>query len=1095
MFVRHFTRTCLLVGALSLAPCIAPAQEQTTPAEQQILSNVFHYYCIICHGKLEREAGLDLRTRASMLKGGKSGPALVPGSPEKSLVYTRLVADEMPPKTNLFGNSKYVRRVRANDIKRLRQWIAAGAPAAAPENILRVGNGEDALVTAKARKFWSLQPPERPPLPEVSRKDLVRTPIDAFLLEKLEEKGLSFAPEQEHLALMRRAYFAVTGLPPGQDEIEAYLADKPPDAYERLVKKLLDSPHFGERWGAFWLDAVGYADTHCKVNRDEFRPWAWRYRDYVIRSLNDDKPYDRFLVEQIAGDELFDFRSTDTLTREQIDCLVATGFLRTAADDTDETGFNFAEYRMAVVNDQVQIFSSAVLGLTMDCARCHTHKFDPIPQRDYYRLAAIFRSAFDPYDWRIPSAVIYPPPATPVPEQYQRLITHSGDVSPALGRHNQRITTNITRLKGELAKVGTALVTKLRSERLLASAELVAHYRFDEGAGTAVTNAVNGKTEGRTNAKFSTDVAPIVDNAFSLDFTQGGSVTITERPFALQRASGEKGQNATLEFFVKCVNAERKPGSIFWTTTEEADENRFNFQIMAVTDEVVKLSADYIGPKGEGPFGLAGKGKSLPVDRWVHVAIVQSAVEDGYRYEWYFDGKLDTDQTTAYTTPLPTTLAWTIGGRPGLPLRALVDDVRLWRGAVGPAQFSRGSNGGPEPKYLVKLCEQALSSLGEERAALRGELESIHSEIERAGAKIESLEKRLLSELKIYGLYDIGGEPTPVHVLNRGDWRSPTKRVLPGVPTAIRDGIEPFSAKKPSWDTSGLRLGLARWLTQPNHPLTARVMVNRIWQHHFGKGIVATPGNFGETGLRPSHPKLLDWLATEFVRLGWSQKELHRQILTSTVYRQHSLVDADRYQKDPDNTLLSRFPFRRLEAEAIRDSVLKVAGRLDLTPFGPADDVTVAGNDEVRVDETESGLRRSVYVVRRRKTPVTMLELFDAPRVMLNCLRRPHSTVAPQALQLWNSTMVRSNARLFAKRVLDATGKSVSEQIRRVYLEALSRPPSSEELEIGEAAVLDLRQHWSNYFEQQGVSENSILEALATYCHTILNSPEFLYVD
>jgi hypothetical protein len=600
--------------------------------------------------------------------------------------------------------------------------------------------------------------------------------------------------------------------------------------------------------------------------------------DYVIRSLNTDKPYDRFLVEQIAGDELFDFRSTETLTPEQRDNLIATGFLRTAADDTDETGFNFAEYRMAVVNDKVQIFSSSVLGLTMDCARCHDHKFDPLSQRDYYSLAAIFRSAFDPYDWRVPSTVVYPRPPVTIPVPYQRLITHRGDASPPMERHNQRITKKLEPLKKELSDKVAVLVDFIRSKEL-------------------------------------------------------------------------------------------------------------------------------VGPD-----------------------------------EWEKDG------ATA-------------------------------------------------PENLLKICDRARTVLGDERNHEVEQLQAARLAVERLHERVAPLEKRLVPGLKIQGLYDLGGDPTPVYVLGRGDWRTPTRGVLPAVPVTLRDGLEPFTAAKPAWDSSGLRLGLARWLVQPKHPLTTRVFVNRIWQHHFGKGIVATSGNFGATGLRPTHPELLDWLATEFIRLGWSPKELHRMILTSTVYRQRSVVDDERHAKDPDNTLLSRFPFRRLEAEAIRDSVLKVAGRLDLTPFGPADEVDVAANDEVKVHESEKGSRRSVYAVRRRKTPVTMLELFDAPRVMLNCLRRPHSTVAPQALQLWNSSMMRTNARRFAERVRDAVGEDFGSQIRRIYLEAFCRRPNPKEVEGDTEAIRALRQHWKDHIEAEGLAGNAMHEALATYCHTILNSPDFLYVD
>ncbi len=418
-------------------------------AEREIMVNIFHSKCTTCHGKWMQEGGLDLRTRASLFKGGRSGPGIVPGKPEESLVFKRILADEMPPKKDIYGDTQYVRRVTADELEKLRQWITTGAPET-QEEIANVDNVPDPLVSETDRKFWSFQSPKRPSVPKVRNQQMVRTPIDAFLLEKLETKGLAFSPEGDRLALMRRAYFALIGMPPSPEEVEKYSKDHRPDAYERLIDRLLTSTHYGERWAKYWLDAAGYADSHGKIDPDRIRPHAWRYRDYVIRSFNANKPYDQFLLEQIAGDELFDYEKAKELTPEQRDYLVATGFLRAAADDTDEGAQNFVPYRTAVLADQVNIFSSAIMGLTMECARCHSHKYDPIPQRDYYRFIAVFQAAYDPYDWRIPSSALYAGgKILDLPSRYQRYLPYVSEAErKEVEVHNAPILETIARLAG-----------------------------------------------------------------------------------------------------------------------------------------------------------------------------------------------------------------------------------------------------------------------------------------------------------------------------------------------------------------------------------------------------------------------------------------------------------------------------------------------------------------------------------------------------------------------------------------------------------------------------------------------------------------------
>ena len=890
----------------------------TQATERDVLVAILQARCVVCHGRRTQEGGLDVRTRASLLKGGRSGPAIVPGKPEESLLVKRITAQEMPPPESLRAFT--VRPVTLDELEKLRQWIGEGAPASS-EEVLEVGSGPDPLVSEEDRLFWSFQPPKRSRVPKVRSQDSVRTPIDAFLLEKLEAKGLSFSPEAERPTLMRRAYFDLIGLPPGPEEIEAHLKDHSPFAYERMIDRLLASPHYGERWARYWLDPAGYSDSEGKVENDLVRHQLYRYRDYVIRSFNSDKSYDQFLLEQIAGDELFDYKSIREPTPDQLDKLVATGFLRTAPDGTYSIAGNKISDRLNVVAEQLEIFSSSVMGLTMACAQCHSHKYDPIPQRDYYRLSAIFRTAYDPYEWLFPNTNIDDPEGktvfpmrflTTVPEREVR----EAEV------YNAPIEEEIKRLRKSLDELARPLREKLIEEKL---AELPEEVRGD---------------------------------------------------------------------LRKALHTPANPRS---------DREKY------LKEKCFKCGED-----------------------------LQKAIHTS-----------DDQQSTVQ-------------------------------------------------KYLLEKFE---ASVKVKPGELKERFEDFKIQAVKIRKAIDAAKGRLRPEPKIRALFDMGGEPTPTHLLRRADYLNPGPLVRPGVPSVLRGGIAPYQIIKPSWktNTSGRRLALARWLVQPHHPLTARVMVNRIWQHHFGTGLVATPGDFGHTGARPSHSELLDWLATEFVRRGWSLKAMHKQIMTSAAYRQSSRFHPSLHGADADNVLLSRFSMRRLDADAIRDAVLKVAGRLDTTPFGPADEAEVQPGGEVVSKCSQAGCRRSIYTLQRRTTPNTLLEVFDAPQMTPNCLKRGHSTVSSQALQLWNSGEVRKNAQYFAGRVMDAVGTDVEKQIDRIYLTALSRRPSEEEREMRVEQVREFTRHWLEHLEKEIPAEpkqaKSQWLALATICHSILNSAEFIYID
>ncbi len=833
-----------------------------TPQEElaRKVDFIFEVKCLQCHGPKQQEGGLDFRTRDALLKGGKSGPALVPGAAHKSLLVQRIAADQMPPRHLRYKLS--VRPVTEPELYWIRQWIDAGAVAAPPHP--RAVDDDSLQVSAEDRKWWSFQAPRRPPMPQVKNTGGVRTPIDAFVLAKLEAAGLGFAPEADRLTLLRRAYLDLHGLPPSPTEIQEFLKDQAPDAYERLLDRLLASPRYGERWAQPWLDAAGYADSEGSLSSDPIYPEFYRYRDYVIRSLNADKPYDRFLLEQLAGDELADYSRLRRLTQEAADNLVATGFLRTAIDPTVSPETNFPADRYQVLADTVEIVSSSLLGLTLRCARCHSHKYDPISQRDYYQFMALFAAAYAPRDWRTP------------PQRF--LVLAGTEDQEEIRKHNAGVDARLAGLKkvqGDLVKTYTARLF----EKKLAQVPL-----------------------------------PLQDRVRQ----------------ALQTPPAKRD-----------------------------------------------------GPLKE----LAAKYEKL--------------------------------------------------------LR--VDAKEL------PASFS-------EYKQKSAALEESIKSVENTRRSLP----------------------------KAHGLTDVDTTGTPFFLLKRGEWDDRGPQVLPNVPAVFRSDKNSFTIARPGTGarTTGRRLALARWLVRPDHPLTARVLVNRVWQQHFGAGIVATPDDFGHTGAKPTHPELLDWLATEFVAQAWSLKKLHRLIMTSSVYRQQSRWRREAAAFDPENKLLWRMPLRRLDAEALRDSVLAVSGQINLAMYGPPVQVETGPDGQVSTKHSFEFQRRSVYMLHRRSTPLTVLEQFDAPRLTTNCVQRRTSTVVSQALLMLNSEFMDMQASRLAARVLKEAGQEPPALLEHAYQLVLGRAPTVRERQLG---VEFLQKQTRGYQDRS--------KALADFCLVLLNSAEFLYLD
>ncbi len=843
-------------------------------------------HCFQCHGEEgETKGDLDVRLARFILRGGKDGPAIVPGKAAESHLIERVKKGEMPK-----GKTK----LKDRDIATLEAWVAQGAKTARPEPEKL---GPEHAFTDEERAWWSLQPIQavKPPVQKTASS------IDAFIAAKLTEKGLSFSPETDPITFIRRASFDLIGLPPTPAEVDAFVAAyirNPASSIEHLIDRLLASPHYGERWGRHWLDAAGYADSEGFGEKDLERKWAWKYRDYVINSLNKDKPFDQFIREQLAGDEMVPQPYKD-LSADAIEKLSATGFLRMSPNGTSET--NDAATQNANIADTIKMVGTSLYGLTIGCAQCHDHRYDPITQADYYRLRAVFEPGFDTKSWRGP---------------------------------------------------GSRLVSLLTQAEIAESAKIEAEAKKMDAA---------------------------------------------------RIAKGEEFITEVLEKeLAKAPEQDREPLRTAYRT------------------EVKKRTAD----------------QTKLLKAWPRVN--QLSAGSLYLYD-----------TTNKTKHADT---------------------------------------------LKKMTEEATAV-----RATKPKEEFLHVFTE--------LPKK--------------PEAVPAtFIFNRGQFDQPKGQVKPGDLTvlAAHRQIE-IPEKNAALPTTGRRLALSNELTDGKHPLFARVMVNRVWMQHFGKGIVASPGDFGQLGSKPTHPELLDWLATDFISRGWSLKQLHRQIMTSRTYRQSSTRDATRDRIDPDNQYLSRMNVRRLEAEILRDTLLAVSGKLN--PKVGGEPVPVMFNEEgqvvIGIDTTDTAgrpsgkiiplngdeFRRSIYVQARRSRQLEMFATFDAPIMEPSCDIRSVTTVSPQSLLLMNSAIMRVYAQQFAQRVQSEGGKDIADEVRLAWKLVHGRAPSESDVqqsvEFVQAQTEFYKAHPTPLEVQIGspskMPADPGLLGLTALCHALMSSNALLYVD
>ncbi len=869
--MHHRLLSFAAIGLLAGWLCVHSARATEQLTFEQHVRPILKKHCFHCHGdEEEHEAKLDLRLVRLMLAGGESGAAIVAGKPADSLLLMRVEKGEMPPEE---------KKLSAAEVNVIRDWLASGAKTVRPEP------AELAAVTDEERAFWSFQPIRSPPLPFGEQSAAAKTPIDTFLLEQLASKGLSFSSPVEKQTLARRLWFTLLGLPPSAEEIEDFVADAAPDAWEQRIDRLLASPQYGERWARHWLDVAGYADSDGYSEKDFERPNAYKYRDYVIRSFNTDKPWNEMIVEQLAGDELLKPPYAN-LSPKQADQLIATGFLRMGPDGTGDGAVDQMVARNEVVADTIKIVSTSLLGLSVGCAQCHNHRYDPVPQTDYYQLRAIFEPAYDVKNWRTPGA--------------RNISLWSAETRAKAKEIQAEIATTAAEKKKELEEL-TAAAQEKQFLKLPADEQ--------EAARTAVATPAKERT------------------------------------------------------------AEQK-------------------EYLAKHPDLIVIVA-----------------------------------------------RID--------------------------------------------QFDKPGLDALEKKFAERLAELSKEKPVENEAA---------------------------------ALTEVPGKVPTTHFFYRGDVNSPRAAVQPAELTVLgRDDLK-IPVDDPAIPTTGRRLAYAKWLVSGEHPLVARVLTNRFWLHHFGRGIVATPSDFGALGARPTHPELLDYLATRFMHDGWELKRFHRLLLTSAAFQQSSRRTDALDAVDSDNQLLGRMNLRRLEAETVRDALLQVSGRLTQRLHGKAVSVTPdeLGQVVLGVDTRDGAgrftgkvvplgsdeFRRSIYVQVRRSLPLSMFETFDAPLLTPNCELRNASTAAPQSLLLMNNRFVLDQAMFLAERIVQQAGDEPAARINAAWRTILGVEPNPTEREAAEEFLAAQAKEFEKIKPRpKQVAVEPRTRALSNLCQALLGSNAFLYID
>lgn len=1012
----RFPLTMLMPNLLAVHLLTASASGGDAPSFNHDVRPILSETCFKCHGPdpSHRQADLRLDTEAGVR-------AAFGDSLDSSVAWERITSADpdmvMPPSDS---------HLELTDAQKatLRQWIAAGAT---------------------WQQHWSFIPPERPDVPPVSRSGWVRNPVDAFVLARLEREGLAPSPPADPEVLLRRVHFDLTGLPPSIEEMDAFLADPSDAAFEAVVDRLLASDHYGERMALRWMDAARYGDTsvfHADGPRD-----MWPWRDWVISAYNANKPFDQFTVEQLAGDLL-----PDATTSQQ----VATGFLRNNAT-TDEGGLIEEEYRVEYAVDRVKTTSMVWLGLSMECAQCHSHKYDPISQEEYYQFYAYFNQAADPGRQ-----------------------TRNGNQAPVVDLHDDQKLREAETLREQVDEQKAAL------EQLEADAEPAYQAWLQEASSSpdpipapadALLHATLDELEGASAADTADDdrLGTVHGTAAWVDGRAGG---------------GFRSDGANWIDFGDVAAFRRTDAFSYGCWIRPAGEaHGAPIARMKVADAYrgwdlhcssghVEVHIIHVWPNNA--IKVRTKQKVLKPDAWQHIFVMYdgsgraSGVTihvDGTKQEW------NTEQdglSGDIRTDAPLTVARRDGGS---EFRGVIDDVRIFERKLSDFEIARLAG---TDTVTPLLALPAAERTAEQQQALRDHFfAAVHESWPALAAGIAGTEARI-AELEqpvvdVMVMRDVDSW-RPTFVLDRGNYASPRDDmpVSAGVPAV-------FPPPQPS-EEPGNRLQLARWLVQDNHPLTARVAVNRHWAMLFGSGLVQTVGDFGSQGAVPSHPALLDWLAVDFREHGWDVKRLLKQLVMSSTYRQSSHVSPELLKRDPQNRLLARGARFRLSGEAIRDNALAASGLLvrdiggpGVKPYQPPglwNEVSLSGDVRFEQDHGDKLYRRSLYTYWKRSAPAPAMTIFDAPTREKCVLSRSRTNTPLQALVTMNDIQFMEAARCLAERCLPDSPDNARPAIQRAFRLATGCTPSERTL-----ALLD--QTWREERETFGADTERALQLIS----------------
>jgi hypothetical protein len=984
----------LLLGTILILPALGEPEAKKVDFDREVRP-ILSENCFKCHGFDEkaRKARLRLDAPEGITQKLPSGHvAVVPGKPDQSALIQRISAHSMPPPDS-------GKKLTAAQIDTLKRWVAEGG---------------------KYEQHWAFVPPKRPTEPAVKLKSWPANPIDRFILAQLEKEGLKPSPAADRRTLIRRVTFDLTGLPPTPAEVQAFLNDTKPGAYERVVDRLLASTHYGERMALSWLDLARYADTHG-YHIDSHRD-MWRWRDWVIEAYNKNLPFDQFVTWQVAGDLL------PNATLEQ---KIATGFNRNHPINF-EGGAIPEEYAAAYIFDRIDTTSTAFLGLTMRCSQCHDHKYDPVTQKEFYQFYAFFNNVPEQgLDGQKGNAA--PFIKAPLPGQMEELASYKAKMSDMEKA-----------MKAREAEAAPALAAwEKRTAASLAGSSvndgLTGYYDFEEGSGSQAKDAAGKQTAGTLQGK-----------AVWAKGQVGGAIKLDGTAY-VDLGPGIKFERTDKFSYGAWVYPTSNEALTVLSKMDDAAKNRGWDMYLGDRRVFIHLISEW-----EGNAIRVNTKSQIDLNKWTHLFATYDGSGKAGGVRVYVNGKLAEVDVThdKLTGSIVTDKPALIGRRtPNAPFKGMIDEARIYGRELSAAEV--------EQLVSLDMVRPILSVEAEKRTAEQKQqiakfyLEHEDEPYKKLAADYSGWTKKhddLDNAIPTTMVMQEMEKPRDTFILLRGQYDKHGEKVSPGAPSVL-----PPLPK----DVPANRLALAKWLVDPNHPLTARVAVNRYWQMYFGTGLVKTAENFGTQGEAPSHPELLDWLATEFIRTGWDIKKMQRLIVTSNTYKQSSRVTDALLEKDPENRLLARGPRFRLQAEFVRDEVLAVSGLLvpkiggpSVKPYQPPglwEEISFKGEFSAQYyvqDHGENLYRRSMYTFWKRTCPPPMLQSFDAPEREFCIVRRSTTNTPLQALAVMNETGFVEASRKFAERIVKEGGSAPQERIKYAYNMVLCRDPKSEEAQV-----------------------------------------------